>query len=122
MLVVDYVALVEKTNDRLNDREQIRLVTQGLKKLSKELDVPVIAACQMNRETDKLEVPKLSNLADSSSVEQDSDIVIFLHRRNPADVETEFIIAKHRHGMQSSETIQLNTVTMLFEQETDWEP
>jgi replicative DNA helicase len=74
----------------------------------------------MNREADKVQVPRLSNLADSSAVEQDSDIVIFLHRQGPTSVETDFIIGKHRHGMQSTEKVELNTVTMMFEQANEW--
>ena len=120
LLVVDYIRLVKPTNKRLEKRDQIAEVTQGLKELAKELSVPVISVCQMNREADKLAAPKLSNLADSSAVEQDSDIVIFLHRQDPNSVETDFIIAKHRHGMLATEKVELNTVTMMFEQPTDW--
>ena len=122
LLVVDYIRLVRPTNKRIEKRDQIAEVTQGLKELAKELSVPVISVCQMNREADKLAAPKLSNLADSSAVEQDSDIVIFLHRQDPTSIETDFIIAKHRHGMLSTEKVELNTVTMMFEQNTGWVP
>ena len=120
LLIVDYIRLVKPVSKRLEKRDQIAETTQGLKELAKELGVPVIGVCQMNREADKLQVPKLSNLADSSAVEQDSDIVIFLHRQDPTSTETDFIVAKHRHGTQFSEKVELNTVTMMFEQPTGW--
>ena len=122
LLVVDYIRLIRPTNKRLERRDQIAESTQGLKELAKELNIPVIAVCQMNRETDRVEVPKLSNLADSSAVEQDADIVFFLHRPNADATETSLVIAKHRHGMQSTEAVELNTATMMFEQASEWEP
>ena len=122
LLVVDYIRLIRPTNKRLERRDQIAESTQGLKELAKELNIPVIAVCQMNRETDRVEVPKLSNLADSSAVEQDADIVFFLHRPNADATETSLVIAKHRHGMQATEAVELNTATMMFEQASEWEP
>lgn len=105
-LIVDYLQLM--TGSRRENRTQdVSEISRGLKLLAMELEIPVIALSQLNREIEHRgadAVPKLSDLRESGSIEQDADIVIFPHRQiltsklQPAQQEASFIIAKHREG------------------------
>jgi replicative DNA helicase len=97
MIVVDYIARVKRTDFRMERREFIGEITNGLKDLAKELNVPVLALSQLNREAEG-ETPSLAMLSESSSVENDADAVLFLHR-DREHPETKLIIAKQRHGV-----------------------
>ena len=97
LLVVDYVGLVTPTDSKRPRHEQIGAVTAALKATAKELGVPVLALCQLNRDAEGKE-PTLAMLRDSGSVEQDSDAVIFLHRKCRDQEMTDLIIPKNRHG------------------------
>ena len=108
LLVVDYLGLVRPSQDdrRLPRYEQVQNISAGLKALAKELDLPIINLCQLNREADKDE-PRLVHLRESGAIEQDSDMVLFIHHLpKPAhftggEVSAQtvnIIIAKHRHG------------------------
>ncbi len=125
MIVVDYLQLVTTRARRGHDRrvQEVSEVTQGLKALAKDLDVPVIALSQLSRQVEMRDDkrPQLSDLRESGAIEQDADIVLFLfrkeyyHQREKPDEETpefdqwqqkhealsgiaEIIIGKHRHG------------------------
>ena len=88
------------------DRHDIAVgqVTRGLKQLAKEIKVPIILICQANRDLDKAKRPTMSNLKDSSSIEADADVIMFVHRQEVIEPETELkgvteiIIAKDRHN------------------------
>ena len=103
LVVIDYLGLMELP---IADRHDIAIgkVTKGLKQLAKELKVPVILICQAGRGLDKTNRPTMSDIKDSSSIEADSDVVIFVHRQEIADPDTplkgitEIIIAKDRHN------------------------
>lgn len=112
LLVVDYIGLIRPAaGDTKRPRfEQVGEVSAGLKSLAKELDVPVLALCQLNREADGTE-PRLSNLRDSGSIEQDADVVLFLHRETTA---TKLIVAKHRHGETGSVALRFDGSTTRF--------
>jgi replicative DNA helicase len=108
LLVVDYLGLVRPGSEdrRLPRFEQVQNISAGLKSLSKELNLPVISLCQLNREADQ-SAPRLSHLRESGAIEQDADLVIFLHHpESPAHIAGEqpyaqtvnVIVAKHRHG------------------------
>ncbi len=97
LLVVDYIGLVRPADSKRPRHEQVAEVSAGLKSLAKELNVPVLALCQLNREADAAE-PRLSHLRESGSIEQDADIVLFIHRDKQDATEARLIIAKHRHG------------------------
>lgn len=112
-LVVDYIGLIRPADSRAPRHEQIGEISKGLKILAKELDVPLLALCQLNREADT-ETPKLKNLRDSGSIEQDADVVMFLHRQGD-DGPTKLIIPKHRHGVIGSMEIQWNPKRMSYE-------
>lgn len=105
-LIVDYLQLM--TGSRRENRTQdVSEISRGLKLLAMELEIPVIALSQLNRDIEHRgadAVPKLSDLRESGSIEQDADIVIFPHRQiltsklQPAQQEASFVIAKHREG------------------------
>lgn len=104
LIVVDYLQLMEASGDGRND--QITEITRGLKKIAKELDVPVIALSQLNRALEKRpnKRPTMADLRDSGAIEQDADLICFLYRDEVYHTETanpgvcEVIIGKHRNG------------------------
>jgi replicative DNA helicase len=105
LIIVDYIGLVHATiNGKRPDMTQKELseVSGKLKHLAKDLNVPILALAQMNRSIESRAVdtvPQLSDLRDSGALEQDADIVIFLHRAKEQKSETiDLIVAKHRNG------------------------
>ena len=103
LIVIDYLGLMKLPKA---DRHDIAIgeVTSALKNLAKEIQTPVLLLVQANRDLDKAKRPTMSNLKDSSSIEADADVVMFVHREevNNPDTElkgvTELIIAKDRHN------------------------
>lgn len=118
-LAVDYIGLVDSVERGMKRHEHIGEVSRRLKQLAKELEVPVFALSQLNRDADGQE-PMLSNLRDSGSVEQDADAIIFIHPRNDSDRDAgeidlddhikrvKLIVAKHRHGERGCLKIYFN--------------
>lgn len=114
LFVIDYLQLLKSTATRAENRQQeIADISNGIKALAKELDVPVIVLAQLNRELEKREsgaAPKLSDLRESGSIEQDADLVGMLYRpkmntdeegAEPGDYEgvpVNLLIAKQRNG------------------------
>jgi replicative DNA helicase len=105
MIIIDYLQLIEPEDRRVPREQQIALITRRLKGIAKELDIPIIALAQLNRGVELREDkrPKLADLRESGAIEQDADLVTFLHRPDaydPADHPgmAEVIIAKHRSG------------------------
>lgn len=103
LLVLDYLQLM--AGDNTDKRHsQIEEITRGIKALAKELNCAILLLSQLSRKTDNARRPKLSDLRDSSSVEQDADVVIFIHREECDDPETQWKgyadlhIAKNRQG------------------------
>jgi replicative DNA helicase len=106
LVVIDYLQLMEASN-RENRQQEISEITRNLKNLARELEVPVIAVSQLNRSLEAREDkrPRLSDLRESGSIEQDADVVMFIYRHeyyHPEDQErkgiAEVIVAKHRAG------------------------
>jgi replicative DNA helicase len=115
IIFVDYLGLIGHENNSLPRHEQISEISRSLKSLARELKIPVVVLCQLNREMERTgqgQPPTLANLRDSGSIEQDADLVLFLHKR-PQKVKkegeeddksfqegypTELIIAKQRNG------------------------
>lgn len=113
MIMIDYLQLMNATGMKLGSREQeVSTISRSLKALAKELNIPIIALSQLNRSTETREDkrPVLSDLRESGAIEQDADIVCFIHRpeyytKSSEDAQgndirglAELIIAKHRSG------------------------
>jgi replicative DNA helicase len=105
LLVVDYLQLMEAHDGRESRVQEVTAITRGLKLLAKELHVPVLALSQLNRQSEfRAGYPRLSDLRDSGSIEQDADVVIFLYREEIHNPETtrrgiaDCIVAKQRNG------------------------
>ena len=102
-LVVDYLQLMAGENDDKR-HAQIEEITRNLKTLAKELDVAVLLLSQLSRKTEEARRPKLSHLRDSGSIEQDADVVLFVHREEVDNPDTtwknyaDIHIAKNRQG------------------------
>lgn len=105
MIIVDYLQLIR--GDRTESRVlEVSDISMSLKNLARELDIPVIAMSQLSRAVESREGrrPQLSDLRDSGSIEQDADVVLFIHREERNNPNTErkgiadIIIAKHRNG------------------------
>ena len=112
LIVIDYLQLIHSSAQtrRNGTREQeIADISRGLKALAKELNIPVIALAQLSRSVEqRQDKPRLSDLRESGSIEQDADLVMFLHRQKPnrdeeevideRNNQVEVILAKHRNG------------------------
>jgi len=111
LIVVDYLQLAKGSAGKRdeNRQQEIAEISRGLKSLAKDLKVPIIAVSQLNREVEKREgKPKLSDLRESGAIEQDADMILFIHREdmgdtNPGPTSTsEIIVGKHRNGATGS--------------------
>jgi len=113
IIIIDYLQLMNASGMKLGSREQeVSTISRSLKALAKELNIPIIALSQLNRSTETREDkrPVLSDLRESGAIEQDADMVCFIHRpeyytkssedQNGRDIRglAEFMIAKHRNG------------------------
>lgn len=105
ILFVDYLQLMREKGKQENRNLEVSQISGALKSLAKELDIPVVALSQLSRSVEKREnkKPLLSDLRDSGSIEQDADIVLFLHREYLYDPEADpnhaqLIVAKQRNG------------------------
>jgi replicative DNA helicase len=100
ILFVDYIGLIQNTDNSVPRHEQIANISRTLKQLTRELNIPIVVLSQVGRQTDG-QLPRLSDLRESGSIEQDADIVILLHRNNAEDApiqKTEVLVAKNRNG------------------------
>jgi replicative DNA helicase len=105
LLIVDHLQLLTTANPRRSLVEQTTEISHDLQRLAHDLNVPVIALSQLNREVDKANrKPMLSDLRESGSLEQDADVVLLLHREKTAEGRlsdtAELHLAKNRHGEQ----------------------
>lgn len=111
LIMIDYLQLMTGKERRENRQQEISAMTRSLKIMAKEIDVPVLLLSQLSRESEKREtkIPMLSDLRESGSIEQDADVVIFLHRDNYYDAEagnaTRVIVAKQRSGPTGEVTL-----------------
>jgi replicative DNA helicase len=106
MIVIDYIQLMTSGKKVESRQQEVSEFSRALKLLAKELEVPVVAISQLNRNSEKSESkkPELSHLRESGSLEQDADVVILLHREDignkehPRAGEADLIVAKQRNG------------------------
>lgn len=104
LLIIDYLQLVEPTERGIPREQQVAATTRQLKAIAKELQIPIICLAQLNRKAEDSDRPKLSHLRESGAIEQDADVVMFIHREEyfRPNVENkgkaEIIIAKQRCG------------------------
>lgn len=106
LIIVDYLQLMVPTQTRNSDNlvQQVTEISRSLKTLARELEVPVLALSQLSRAVEQRGgKPRLSDLRDSGSIEQDADVVMFIHRETDQDQggrkeEAEILIEKHRNG------------------------
>ena len=108
LIIVDYLQLMQATNNHNGNRvQEVSEISRGLKLIARELNVPLIALSQLSRSVESRTppIPQLSDLRESGSIEQDADIVSFIYRPGyyePDNPEvqniTDLIIAKHRNG------------------------
>jgi replicative DNA helicase len=118
LIIVDYLQLIQGDDKNETRVQEISKITRALKTLARELNVPILALSQLSRavEARPSHIPQLSDLRESGSIEQDADVVIFIHREDlnyspeewskMHDIEREpyprgiadIIIAKHRNG------------------------
>ena len=133
LVIIDYLQLMTGPKDTKGNREQeVAYISRTLKAVAKELNIPIIALSQLSRQTELRggnKRPQLSDLRESGAIEQDADIVAFIHRpeyygmtedengQSTAGM-AEFILAKHRNG-------SVGTVNLRFRKEqarfTDWD-
>lgn len=109
LVVIDYLQLIEPDNPRDPRQEQVARIARRLKGLARELEVPVLCLAQLNRQAEdsKDHVPRLSHLRESGAIEQDADVVMFVHReeyfrrgdeKDEVAGQAEIHIAKQRNG------------------------
>ncbi len=104
LIVIDYLQLMVPSRATDSTVQQITEISRNLKGLARELDVPVLALSQLNRAVEQRGGrPRLSDLRDSGAIEQDADVVIFIHREQKEDgggknQTAEILIEKHRNG------------------------
>ena len=106
LLMVDYLQLIQPPNSSVPMVQQVTEISRNLKALARELEIPVIAVSQLSRavESRSPQIPRLSDLRESGSIEQDADVVLFIYREDRYNPDTvnkniaEIIIAKHRNG------------------------
>lgn len=107
LIIVDYLQLMMPTQSRSSDSmvQQVTEISRSLKNLARELDVPVIALSQLSRAVEQRGgKPRLSDLRDSGSIEQDADVVMFIHREDKNNPNSdrqniaEILVEKHRNG------------------------
>jgi len=106
LILVDYIQLMSGDSRNDNRVQEVSYISRNLKTLARELNVPVLAAAQLSRAVEQRsdKKPMLSDLRESGSLEQDADIVMFIHKKDeiPTDNEktelVELMVAKHRNG------------------------
>lgn len=115
LVVVDYLQLLDTPGKKRPENRQVEVseMSRGIKLMAKELAVPVVVLCQLNRGPEQRQDkrPQLADLRESGSLEQDADLVILVHRddaydrESPRAGETDLIVAKHRAGPLSTITV-----------------
>ena len=106
LIIIDYLQLIEPRNTQASMVQQMTEVSRSLKALARELNVPVLALSQLSRAVEQRtpQIPRLSDLRETGAIEQDADVVLFIHREDKYRQNTDrkniadIIVAKHRNG------------------------
>ncbi len=122
LIIIDYLQLIQPRNGYESPVQQVTEISRNLKGLARELNVPVLALSQLNRavESRSPAIPKLSDLRESGSLEQDSDVVMFIYREDKDKINTErkniaeVIVAKHRNGPTGRAEVFFNESQVSF--------
>ncbi len=122
LIIVDYLQLIHPTKNYDSMVNQVTEISRSLKGLARELDVPVLALSQLSRAVEaRGGRPRLSDLRDSGSIEQDADVVMFIHREDKNKEESEktniaeILIEKHRNGPTGKVDLYFNEKKTSFE-------
>ncbi len=139
VIMIDYLQLMNASGMRFSSRqEEVSTISRNLKALAKELNIPIIALSQLNRGVEAREGnegkrPQLSDLRESGAIEQDADLVCFIHRpeyyriyederHNDVRGKAEIIIAKHRNGPSGDLYLNFEAQYARFENVTEYVP
>ena len=122
LLIVDYLQLIEPRNSQASVVQQVSEISRSLKGLARELNVPVLALSQLSRAVEQRtpQRPRLSDLRESGSLEQDADVVLFIYREDKYRASptnqgiTEIIVSKHRNGPVGSAKLYFNEKSVTF--------
>jgi replicative DNA helicase len=121
MIVIDYLQLMSTTKQHDSMVNQVTEISRSLKALARELDVPVIALSQLSRAVEaRGGEPRLSDLRDSGSIEQDADVVMFIHREDRFNKDSDrtniakIMIEKHRNGPTGHVELYMDEKTTSF--------
>jgi len=121
LIIIDYLQLMEgRTSD--NRVQEVSEISRSLKGLARELNIPVLALSQLSRavENRSPQIPKLSDLRESGSIEQDADVVMFLYREDREKPDTpnknivQVIVSKHRNGPLGTASLYFNDTITSF--------
>ena len=122
IIFIDYIGLISTEDPTAPVFEQMSLVSKSLKALARELEIPIVALCQVSRDAEGNE-PNLAQLRGSGSIEQDADVVMFLHRDRLKDEtpiqEAKLILAKQRNGATGDIPIMFVPAYSKFENKAD---
>lgn len=125
LLVVDYLQLMDAPDVEDGRQQQITQISRGIKSVARELNIPIIAVSQLNRMSESREGhrPRMSDLRESGSIEQDADVVVLLHREDyykmteadfTPDHIAEAIVAKNRNGPTGTVKLTFDNRTTTF--------
>ena len=118
LIVIDYLQLLKSKNKFSIREQEVAEISRKLKLLSKDLNIPIIALCQLNRESLKKTRPTNADLRESGSLEQDADNIIFIYaddeEMSHAVVKTELIISKQRNGPTGKVYVVFDRKTMTY--------
>lgn len=126
LVIVDYLQLMAGRKNYESPVQQVTEISRGLKGLAKELNIPIVAISQLSRAIEQRDghKPRLSDLRDSGSIEQDADLVMFIHRDDKVNMEkarenntvnmAQLIIAKHRNGPTGQIEFRVDPESLIF--------
>lgn len=134
LIVIDYLQLMHQKGKVESRQLEVAEISRALKQLAKELDVPIIALSQLNRKVEERKggKPMLSDLRESGAIEQDADVIMFIHREDQGEegapqehsnvIPVELIVAKQRNGpVGSIDLVFLGEYTRFESRVRDWQ-